>query len=276
VARRRLTRRNARALAGEVVDAFTKNRLLTYASAVAFRTFVSLIPLTLLGIALLGATGEQKIWTRTLAPPIQKRVLPEVFAGIDATVHQIFSTGGALLIVFASALALLDVASAVRAMMSALNEITGSPTGDSRPLWLRFAVSFGLGALVIVCLVGAVLVVVAGGRIAGSTGGLAHFGLGIVRWLIGVVLLALAIAVVFRYGPYKARSKTWASIGSGAIIVAWVTESLGFKWFVSSAANYRTGPGILAAFLVLTTYVYVSSVVFLVGAQLNEILEAEA
>jgi membrane protein len=273
VPRPRLTRRKALALLREIVDAFSQNRLLTYASAVAFRTFVALIPLTLLGIALLGATGEQKIWKRTLAPAIEKRVLPAVFDGIDATVQQIFATGGALLIVFAAVLALLDVSSAVRATMSALNEITGRATRDERPLWLRLAVSLALAAVVIVCLVGAILVVVAGGRIAGSAGGLLHFALGVARWLIGLALLSLAIALVFRFGPYESRSKTWVSVGSVAIIVAWVVTSLLFKWFITAAANFRTGPGILAGFLVLTTYVYVSSIVVLVGAQLNELLE---
>jgi membrane protein len=270
----RLTRRKALALAREIVDAFGEHRLLTYASAVAFRTLVALIPLTLLGIALLGSTGQRKIWERTLAPPIEKRVLPPVFAGIDATVQQILASDGALLIAFAAALALLDVSSAMRACMSALNEITNSK--DKRPTWLRFAVSFALAMATIVCLVGAVLVVVAGGRIAGSTGGLAHFAFGVVRWLVGLVLLGTAIALVFRYGPYQSRSKTWVSAGSVAIIVTWVAASLAFKWFVSSVANYRTGPGILAAFLVLTTYVYVSSVIFLVGAQLNELVRVEA
>lgn len=272
----RLTRRKALAFTRELIDTFAANRLLTYASAVAFRAFVALIPLTLLGVALLGATGQEKIWKRTLAPPIESRVLPQVFDGVNATVHQIFTTGGVLLIAFASVLTLLDVSSAVRATMSALNEITGTATGDERPLWLRLAVSFGLAAAVIVCLVGAVLVVVAGGRVAGSAGGLTHVGFGIARWLVGLVLMSLAIALVFRYGPYESRSKTWVSVGSIAIIVAWVIMSLAFKWFIASAANFRSGPGILAAFLVLTTYVYVSSIVFLVGAQLNELLETES
>jgi membrane protein len=263
-----------RALVREIVDAFGEHRLLTYASAVAFRTLVALIPLTLLGIALLGATGQQKIWDRTLAPPVEKRVLPPVFGGIDGTVQQIFSKDGAFLIVFATVLTLLDVSSAMRACMSALNEITNSK--DKRPTWLRFAVSFALAAATIVCLVGAVLVVVAGGRIAGATGGLVHFAFGIVRWLVGLVLLGTANALVFRYGPYQSRSKTWVSVGSVAIIVAWVVASLLFQWFVVSFANFKTGAGILAAFLVLTTYVYVSSVIFLVGAQLNELLGVEA
>lgn len=270
-----LNRRKARAFALELGGAYATNRLSAYANAVAFRTFVALIPLTLLGIALLGVTGEQKVWARTIGPAIQKRVLPKVFAGINASVEQIFSSDGTLLIVFAAALAFFDVTLAVRTTMRALNEITGTATGDKRPRLLRLAVSCALAAVVIVCIVGAVLVVIAGGRIADSTGGVTHFGFGVLRWLVGLALLGLAIGLVFRYGSYESRSKTWVSVGSVAIIVAWVVESLGFRWFVTSVASYRSGPGILLAFLVLTTYVYTSSMVFLVGAQLNELLRAK-
>jgi membrane protein len=276
VPRPRLTPREARAFALELRNLYAKNRLATYANAVAFRTFVAMIPLSLLGIAVLGVSGEKRIWTRTIAPAIQKRVLPKVFEGINASVEQIFSSDGTLLIVFAAALAFFDVFLAVRTTISALNEITGSADDDTRPRLLRLAVSCALAAVVIVCIVGALLVVIAGGRIADSTGGLAHFGFGVLRWLVGLALLGLAIGLVFRYGPYASRSKTWVSVGSVAIVVAWVVESLGFQWFVTSVANYRSGPGILLAFLVLTTYVYTSSMVFLVGAQLNELLRAKA
>jgi membrane protein len=270
----RIDRRKAASLVREIVDQFGEHRLLTYASAVAFRTLVALIPLTLLGIALLGATGQRKIWDDTLSPPIEQRVLLPVFSGINATVQQILTSGGAFLIGFAAVLALLDVSSAVRAIMSGLNEITNSK--DKRPTWRRFAVSYAIAAATIFCLVGAILVVVAGGRVAGSTGGLTHFGFGVLRWIVGLVLLGAAVALVFRYGPYKARSSAWVSAGSVAIVVAWVVASLAFRWFVTSVANYKSGPGILAAFLVLTTYVYVSSIIFLVGAQLNELLQAES
>jgi len=270
VATRVQLRRDPLALARALLDAFGRNRLLTYASAVAFRTLVALIPLILLAIALLGAVGEQKVWKRTVAPPIEDRVLPRVFGGIDATVETIFRQGGWLLIAFAAALALLDVASAVRSIMSSLNEIAVAEEG--RPTWLRFAVSFALAVVVIVCLVGAVLVVSVGGWLAGSSGGVLHLGLGIARWLAAIVLLGLTVAVVVRYGGYRPRSKTWVSIGSGAIVAAWVVLSLAFKWFVASVASYRSGPGILVAFLILTTYVYASAIVFLVGVQLDELV----
>src|SRR5205085_10626690 len=115
------------------------NRLLTYCSAAAFRALVALIPLVLLGIALLGALGQQGIWKNTIGPEIQHRVLPQVWEGINATVERIFERGGSVLLVFASVLAIWDVSGAVRACMSGLNEILG--TRDDRPTWRRFATS---------------------------------------------------------------------------------------------------------------------------------------
>ena len=46
--------------------------------------------------------------------------------------------------------------------------------------------------------------------------------------------------------------------------------------FAASIANYKTGAGILAAFLVLTTYLYTSSLIFMIGVELDELLRRRA
>jgi membrane protein len=258
--------------ARELVRLFGENRLLTYASAVAFRALVALIPLTLLGIALLGALGQQHVWDDTLGPPIEARVLPPVWVGIDATVQQIFSQGGWVLITFAAALSLWDVSSAVRSCISGLDEVLGSK--DERPTWLRFAVSLLLGLAVIACIGGAALVVSAGAHLASDVGGAAGYGVSVLRWLAAVALLGTGVGLVVNYGPDDAPSPKWATAGTAVIVVAWLVMSVVFRWFVASVANFRTGPGILAAFLVLTTYVYASSIIFMVGIQLDELLRS--
>ena len=48
--------------------------------------------------------------------------------------------------------------------------------------------------------------------------------------------------------------------------------SLVFGWFVSSVANFKTAPGQLTVFLVLSTYAYASSITFLVGVQADELM----
>ncbi len=41
-------------------------------------------------------------------------------------------------------------------------------------------------------------------------------------------------------------------------------------------ANFKTATGSLAVFLVLTGYVYTSSIIFLVGVELDELLREDA
>lgn len=50
-----------RELARAIVDAFAEHGLLTYASAISFRALVALVPLLLLGLALLGALGLEDV-----------------------------------------------------------------------------------------------------------------------------------------------------------------------------------------------------------------------
>jgi uncharacterized BrkB/YihY/UPF0761 family membrane protein len=65
------------------IELFDEHGLLTHASAIAFQVLKSLIPLSLLGIALLGEVGRRDIWAKHLAPAIRPRFDPPVFRAID-------------------------------------------------------------------------------------------------------------------------------------------------------------------------------------------------
>src|SRR5919197_5413534 len=99
------------------------HRLSIYASAIAFRALVALIPLALLGLGLLGALGLKGTWKDSIAPAIKPRVTQPVFDGIDYSVDKILSSGTAGLIIAATALAVWDLAIGVSAIMDALNRI---------------------------------------------------------------------------------------------------------------------------------------------------------
>jgi uncharacterized BrkB/YihY/UPF0761 family membrane protein len=79
-----------------------------------------------------------------------------------------------------------------------------------------------------------------------------------------------------RFAPVEPRTKRWASVGSLMVILAWVAESMIFKLFVTEVANFKTATGSLAVFLVLTGYVYTSSIIFLVGVELDELFREDA
>src|ERR671937_1255404 len=112
-----------RSLLADLRTRLSEHRLSIYASAIAFRALVALIPLALLGLGILGALGLKSTWKDSVAPAIKPRVTQPVFHGIDYTAEKILSSGTAGLIVFATALVIWDLAIGVSAIMDALNQI---------------------------------------------------------------------------------------------------------------------------------------------------------
>jgi membrane protein len=251
-------------------ERFAEHELLTYASAIAFQVLKSLIPLTLLGIALLGAVGRRDVWTKHMAPALKSRLDQPVFHAIDFAVEKIFASNSAGLIAFSAFLTVWFVSGGVRAIMGAINRIYEAE--DKRPFWIRWLLSFGLALCVVVGIVGAALLVEA---VPKQDGGL-EILLVAVRWLGALGALIAATGVLVRLAPARRRPKRWASAGAVLVIATWIVTSFAFQWYVTTIANFKTAVGQLTVFIVLMAYAYASSIVLLVGIEIDELLREDA
>jgi membrane protein len=247
------------------VRLFDEHELLTSAAAIALQTFVAMVALALLAIAVLGATGEERVWTKQIAPQIHPKVLPSVYAGIQETVLKVFSSSSTGLIALACALAVWEVSGAVRACMSALSKVYG--TKDTRPWYIRFPISIALAVVLIAALAGTATLTL-GLRHAVHGGWAIPAAAG--RWLLTIVLLTLAFGILVRWAPAERRSTRWASGGAALVVIAWIVQSLIFDWYVRSLASYRSAVGSLTAVYLFTTYFYVGAIVLLVAIELDE------
>jgi membrane protein len=252
------------------IDLFAKHELLDHASAIAFQVLKSMIPLTLLGLAILGASGQQHVWSKTIAPAIKPHLQQQTFHAVDYGVEKIFSTNSTGLIAFASLLAVWYLSGAVRAMMGALDQIYEAD--DTRSWPVRYAISFGLAVCIGLGVIGALLVAVLLGHVGGTLHVVAQIG----RWIAAIVLLAVALGLLVRFAPAKHPSKKWIGVGTALVIVAWIAATLIFELFVSHVANFKTATGELTVFLVLIGYIYTSSIILMVGVELDELLHADA
>src|SRR4051794_10953122 len=145
----------------QIADAFAEHNLLSYAAAIAFQSLIALVPLTMLALGLLGATGRRQLWTSDVAPAIQGRVTRPVFEGIDYTVRRILDHGTAGLIAVAVVMSVWYLMAAMRAVIEALNRI--HDVKDERPYLERMATAILLGLAVGACLFTAALLVVGRG-----------------------------------------------------------------------------------------------------------------
>jgi membrane protein len=260
-AARRRARKGSVALVAPVAKAFAEHNLLTYAAAIAFQGLISLVPMTLLGLGVLGATGHRSVWREHLAPAIEGRVRPAVYHAVDDTVRRILDHGTAGLIAVSALLAVWYLTAAMRAVIEALNQI--HDVDDDRPWWHRVAIAAGLGVASGAALYGAVLLVIAGPR---------GVVLGIVRWLGAILLLALLVGLLVRFAPAQRPQASWASVGAVLVVASWVVASVLFRLWITYVADFESPVGTLTTLLVLTSYLFVSATVFLVGVQLDELL----
>jgi membrane protein len=98
--------------------------------------------------------------------------------------------------------------------------------------------------------------------------------LAILRWpiLFGVVVAGLAI--VYRHGPSRRDPKwRWVSWGSVAAALLWIAASMLFSWYVARFDRYNQTYGSLGAAVGFMTWIWISSVVVLFGAELNAEIE---
>ena len=96
----------------------------------------------------------------------------------------------------------------------------------------------------------------------------------IARWPILFVLTALALAVLYRYGPSRTPARwRWVTWGSALATVLWIAASILFSWYVSSFGSYNKTYGSLGAIIGFMTWIWISIIVVLLGAKLDAEME---
>ena len=267
-------RSSLRRRAGALIDGFVEHDLLTSASAVAFRILFALVPFVLFALALLSFLQFGDLWRLELGPRVAPFFSPAGFGVINETVEQILASRQAIWLSTGAVIAVWEVSSGVRAIMGAVKRVYCVEA--DRSFFKRMFVSVMLALGIGTCFILSALVL--------RLGILTVFGeLGVVlgvldfllRWAVGIALLMLAVGLLMRYGTVERQSLPWVSFGSGLTVALWILASLAFVWYLTSVAPYATIFGSLATFIALMTYLYISSVAFMAGVQIDALVRQE-
>jgi membrane protein len=90
------------------------------------------------------------------------------------------------------------------------------------------------------------------------------------RWPLLLVLVALALALIYRYGPSRNRPRWgWITWGSAFAAVAWLAASALFSWYAAKFGSFNKTYGSLGAVIGFMIWMWLSIIVILVGAKLN-------
>jgi membrane protein len=105
-------------------------------------------------------------------------------------------------------------------------------------------------------------------------GSLAETVTQIARWPLLLAVLLVGLAVLYRYGPDRRKARwEWVTVGSASAAVTWIVASVLFSWYLASFANYNATYGSLGAVVGLMIWLWLSTIVVLLGAELNAEIE---
>jgi len=144
-------------------------------------------------------------------------------------------------------------------------------------IWLNLtAFGFTLGAVVLAIVFIAVLGVVPAVLAYMGFGPVVEILVHVLRWVLLAAVALFAISLLYRYGPSRSPAKwRWVSVGAVFATVCWFIVAWGFSFYLQNFADYNATYGALGAVIGLMMWMWISTIVVIVGAELNAEMERQ-
>jgi membrane protein len=254
----------------------SEDRLLAVAAGVVFYALLAVFPAITALVSLYGLFASPAAISDHLS--LAAGMLPQ--SSIDILrdhINQLTSGSGARLglgFVFGLAVALWSANAGVKAIMDALNVVYEEQEKRGFIRLTAVSLAFTLAAIGAALLaLGAVVVLPVVLKYLGLPD-ITDLLLRIARWPLLLVLIVIGLAVLYRYGPSRRQPRwQWISVGSVIAAVAWLVSSAVLSWYLASFADYNATYGSLGAGIGMMMWMWISSIVILLGAQLNSEIE---
>lgn len=261
---------------------FREDGLQDWAAALTYYSVLSLFPLLIVFVALIGVFGE---YPRTVNSMLD--IVREVAPGSTADTLEsslsgvVRDKGGAgALLGIGLLTALWSASGYIGAFMRAANAV--HDVEESRAFWklrpLQLAVTAVMVVLIAVLAIGFVL----SGSVAKSLGD--TIGLGdsavtvwnVAKWPVMLLIAVMMIALLSWVGPDVPNRRfrivtPGAAVGLGVLILA----SLGFAFYTANLGSYNATYGALGGVIVFLIWLWIANLALLFGVELDTVRERQ-
>ncbi|MCX7592797.1 MAG: YihY/virulence factor BrkB family protein [Fischerella sp.] len=260
----------------QVINESRKHRLFGLAAEMAYNNLLALFPTLIAILTVIGMLEISQDKVDAVAQQILNLAPEQVPLLIKEFIRQIQLPQSRKVLYISLIVALWVASGAISAAMSAMDEIYQIPPNLRRPFWQAKLVSLLLttGTISLVLIASFLvfisdLIVELVHILTEVPGAVFLSAWAFLRWLFSLVIIAYAFSIIYRHGPSRWSSGT--PILPGALIGAmlWAVVSRVFQVYVSNFANYNLTYGTLSAGIVLLLWLNLSSLVMLIGAELN-------
>src|SRR5918997_2330004 len=265
---------------------FFEHPMATYAAALAYRGLFGLFPFLFILVVLLGALGFPDFFDRAMdqaraqsssyvpnqlepvVEPAREQVQP-----LLAMIERAEKQAGGNLLFFGVAVALWSISAVARTLTEAFN--VAYQVVETRSWWKQLVLSLAFGPVLALVVIVSVALMLVGPQLLGSIAALVDLDELFVRlwgWLrfpVALLLLAVVLSVVYRFGPNAKQHFRLVVPGAALSVVLWAISSVGFSIYLATFADYSVTYGSIGAAVGLLFYLYLCASVVLLGAELN-------
>jgi len=275
-----LTRRSWKDVLKRTVREFREDNLTDWAAALTYYAVLALFPGLIVMVSLLGLLGE---YPRTFEAILEivRQVGPdsavETFSGPIESVIREKAAAGALL-GFGLVTALWSASGYIGAFTRASNSIYEVEEG--RPFWRLRPTQIAVTIFMVLMLAILALALVVSGPLAEAIGDVIGLGgtavtvFSIVKWPVAILAVMVMFAVLYYVAPNVKQPRfRWITPGGVLAVVLWILASAGFALYVAFFGSYNKTYGSLGGVIVFLTWLWISNVALLLGAELNAEVE---
>ena len=253
-------------------EEINNDRLLAVAAGVVFYALLAIFPAITAFVSLYGLVASYDTINEHIS--LLSYVLPS--GGLDIVrdqIGRIVAKGNDKLsfgLVFGLGLALWSANAGIKAMMDALNVIEDEEEHRGFIRLNTVSLTFTFGAIVFLLL--AIGAVVAFPLVMSTFGltSLADIATSLLRWPVLFVVILSGLAVLYRFGPSRKNARwRWITPGIVFATLAWIAGSALLSLYLSYFADYDATYGSLGAAIGLMMWMWLTTSVVLVGAELD-------
>jgi membrane protein len=196
----------------------------------------------------------------------------EVFGTLELVLESVEDQSGVGLLSFGLILALWSGSNAIGAIVKAINRAHGLE--DNRNFVVQRGVSLGLTLGLSLLMISSFVLLVFGEALGNELANV--FGMGdlftllwnIIRWPALLIMFMAALAMLYRFAPAEPVDRSALLPGVIAATILWLVASYAFSIYLSFA-DPGSAYGVLGGILVLLLFLYISSIVIVLGGELN-------
>ncbi|QFU16932.1 YihY/virulence factor BrkB family protein [Microvirga thermotolerans] len=257
-------------------EEFSDDRLMSVAAGVTYYALLAIFPAIAALVSIYGLFADPATIQDHL------NALSGVLPGgaveiVGEQVKRIASQGGGTLglsFIIGLAISLWSANAGMKAVFDALNIVYDEEEKRSFIQLNLQSLTFTLAAIafVLIALAGIVVLPIVLDFVGLGSG--TEWLLSLARWPVLLAVVVAGLAVLYRYGPSRDQAE-WKWVTPGGIVAAvlWLVGSMLFSWYVSNFGSYNETYGSLGAVIGFMTWIWLSSIIVLLGAEINAEME---